>query len=167
MNHFCEKASSPSHSVITAQTSFPWTLLASVTHSFGPLLLKYTTVTDSEINIWLWVCAAHSTFLSTFPYLSDEAHANTQTWLGCRRNRIQTQGSSSCSVEGSSKRPGGNIRRGELLPTSPHLGALCVGSHGGQGARHRTGRLESQAEIGVLSPSKKPSDLEIFHPCIL
>ena len=39
-----------------AQTSFPWTLLASVTHSFSLLRLKHTAVTDSELNIWLWVC---------------------------------------------------------------------------------------------------------------
>ena len=93
-----------------------------------------------------------------FSYLSDEARANTQTWLECGRNRIQTQGSSSCSVKGSRKRPGVNIKRKELLPPSPYLGALCVGCHGVQGARHRTGRLGTQAEIGVLCLSKKPSD---------
>ena len=103
-----------------------------------------------------------------FSYPSDEARANTQTWLECRRNRIQTQGSSSCSVKGSRKRPGVNIKRKELLPPSPYLGALCVGCHGGQGARHRTGRPGTQAEIGVLCLSKKPSDPpETFHPCIL
>ena len=147
-----------------AQTSFPWTLLASVPHSFSHLLLKHTAVTDSELNIWLWVCAAHSTILSTFPYLSDEAHADTQTWLGCRRNRIQTQGSSSCSVEGSSKRPGGIIRRRELLPTSPHWGALCVGSHGGLAARHRTGSLGSQAETGCSVPPRNHAIQKPFTP---
>ena len=103
-----------------------------------------------------------------FSNLSDEARANTQTWLECGRNgKFQTQGSSSYSVKGSRKRPGGNIRKRELLPTSTHLGVLHVGCHGGQGARDRTGRPGTQALGCSVPPGNQVILLETFHPCIL
>lgn len=59
------------------------------------------------------------------------------------------QGSPSISIEESSL-GSGRSRERATTPRGPCLGALCVGCHGGRGARHRALRLGPRQRPGLL-----------------
>ena len=103
-----------------------------------------------------------------FSYLSDEARANTQTWLECGRNRIQTQGSSSCSLKGLEKGLGCILRERSCFRPAPTwepsvwaaMGSKVPGTEQGDwGLRRRLGCSVSPRNQVILP--------ETFHPWIL